>query len=717
MPALADGPGLPKLTGNPSADLAALHGLKLPPLSGDPAADLSALGAPHAPYDALASLTPHPATPAAAARASRPLPVSGLPAAPRDVTQTPATSDRGPGTPENLTGIGGRILKNLVNPVMEQPISTMLQMGPLWPLGVANTAKGLAEQVGGYAGQKAAELTLPPDVRKMAEADPSRIQGADVATQVAALAALPLIHAGLGAVTPDVGPAVGQGFADLAAESKGTAAPAPEVLNEMFARRAAMARAAADAQEAQQAQTTQNTAFSDLLNQAPTGKVAAQVAKTAEPLPGLETNTGAVEDIASQKVADQVAAQAKAEADAAALQAQNEAAAKAQYEATLGSRTPLGVERGIVRRPGGVPVAEAPALPDLTGDLTQDLPAVVPARAQTALPPLSGDAEADLARATQPPIEPHPVEFGAFPEGFAMGGPESRVPEGVPAAPRGNPDVPSQFVTPEVENALNGEPMRDAVLRHIAALGDAIRAKGPEADASDVAALVPEAREMAAAHGIEPAQVEALLEGGRGLARVGGPAPEGVPKQVGPEGLVNRSKFAAAHQAALNEALASAYANGLDKRAVNYAEQTKVRQAFADAVGLDRLQLDPRAFDRLSGAQVVGLKDVLSRNFDGIETLTKALGRPGLSVGEAETINAEIDRLRNQNEQALQGIVRGSSAAGRDLNFLRQMANRTLDPDYWTIQAQRLAGDAKLSDETIADIRRLAREAAEICGA
>lgn len=86
---------------------------------------------------------------------------------------------------KKMTGVSGFVLRNVVDPMLEHPLATALTANPV---GGAIAAAGMAKDVAGYAGQKAAEMTLPADVRKMAEQDPERISGEQAAVEAFMLA-------------------------------------------------------------------------------------------------------------------------------------------------------------------------------------------------------------------------------------------------------------------------------------------------------------------------------------------------------------------------------------------------------------------------------------------------------------------------------------------------------------------------------------------------
>lgn len=155
-----------------------------------------------------------------------------MPAAPRDVTRTPRVApgidpnEQGkPLAPFNVkdpTTYANPILRQVINPALENPFTTAaVGVAPFAAAGASPIA-GLA--VGGamaasmvyhiaqYGWQKAAELTLSPEDRARAEADPERISGESAAVQALMLGLGPLIHVGF------KGPSIGEGMVEAGAK-------------------------------------------------------------------------------------------------------------------------------------------------------------------------------------------------------------------------------------------------------------------------------------------------------------------------------------------------------------------------------------------------------------------------------------------------------------------------------------------------------------------
>lgn len=131
----------------------------------------------------------------------------GIPdAAPRSTLRSPVDALPNPQA-KKLTGLGAAVLRNVVDPALNNPLSTVAMLGgptilagasPL--LGAAAALpmmKPMADQIGGYLGQKAAEVTMDPVDRARAESDPERLRGDDAAVQAAMLALPFLVHGGV----------------------------------------------------------------------------------------------------------------------------------------------------------------------------------------------------------------------------------------------------------------------------------------------------------------------------------------------------------------------------------------------------------------------------------------------------------------------------------------------------------------------------------------
>lgn len=113
----------------------------------------------------------------------------------------------------------------IVQPAMDNPLTTAAFFTP--PGAIIGTAQ-IPIHAAQYAGQKAAELSLPPDVRAMAEKDPQRIPGRQIATELGTAALAGALHAGF------KGPPIAEGM--MEAGVKGAAAESHAQLRTNYTR-------------------------------------------------------------------------------------------------------------------------------------------------------------------------------------------------------------------------------------------------------------------------------------------------------------------------------------------------------------------------------------------------------------------------------------------------------------------------------------------------
>lgn len=103
---------------------------------------------------------------------------------------------------KKIGGVAGAVLRQVVDPMLENPFTTIgttaaLAMPIVGPTLGALMAGQMVYHVAQYGWQKAAELSLSPEDRARAEADPERISGEAAAVQAAMLGLGPLIHVGV----------------------------------------------------------------------------------------------------------------------------------------------------------------------------------------------------------------------------------------------------------------------------------------------------------------------------------------------------------------------------------------------------------------------------------------------------------------------------------------------------------------------------------------
>jgi hypothetical protein len=137
-------------------------------------------------------------------------------------------------------------------------------------------------------------------------------------------------------------------------------------------------------------------------------------------------------------------------------------------------------------------------------------------------------------------------------------------------------------------------------------------------------------------------------------------------------------------QRGLADAERALEARGVTKTKVNLAEQRTQARTFAhqmaDDIGLNRLDLDPDKIGRLTGSEIVAIKEAAGAEMDKITAITKQLADPALPEAHRVGLTKMLAIVTETRDRTLSAVVRASSQKGRDLNFLRQVAHRTLDP-------------------------------------
>ena len=94
---------------------------------------------------------------------------------------------------------------------------------------------------------------------------------------------------------------------------------------------------------------------------------------------------------------------------------------------------------------------------------------------------------------------------------------------------------------------------------------------------------------------------------------------------------------------------------------------------------------------RLTGPEMLAIRNIISANIAAGERLYQQRAK----LPERSEPVAEIDRLitaiEKQNARLLDRFIQARSQTGRDLNNLKIVANRTLDPTVWLSTAQKIA--------------------------
>ena len=115
-------------------------------------------------------------------------------------------------------------------------------------------------------------------------------------------------------------------------------------------------------------------------------------------------------------------------------------------------------------------------------------------------------------------------------------------------------------------------------------------------------------------------------------------------------------------------------------------------------------------------AGVPALKQVVARTAAVVADASKVLADGGASADDVMMAQRVIDSAMETQDRLLSGVVNEQARVGRSLNALKIQAKLSVDPDVWMVHAKRALGDAPMTDDVMANVRRMAREAADACG-
>lgn len=374
------------------------------------------------------------------------IPALPIPSSPRDVTRTPAdTNTKGKPIEAPLEGlqfvpgmegvyaagkVAGAMTRQLVNPVLEHPfmsapllpfaLPAVAAAAPVAAVGAAAvTGIPAAYNVARYGWTKAHELTMSPEERAKSEADPDRVSGEAAAVQAAMLGLAPLIHVATRSV---VGP---PRYLDSPTAARDVMAPqrAAAVARGEFA--AMLERGAAETPADVRAPKGFEPTAADVRAgrvKSVEGLIAPEAARAGRVTP-LETQPASAP---LQEAADINAARRAYEVQRVSEDTQDIAAARtADAERLLGLRDEEQQPLTVRRRPGGAKAEPAPFFESPQGAETLGAMAARHGLPEDANPyhpesPLAPEWQAGHDNATQ--------SYPVFPEGFTMGGAESRIP-------------------------------------------------------------------------------------------------------------------------------------------------------------------------------------------------------------------------------------------------------------------------------------------------
>lgn len=201
---------------------------------------------------------------------------------------------------------------------------------------------------------------------------------------------------------------------------------------------------------------------------------------------------------------------------------------------------------------------------------------------------------------------------------------------------------------------------------------------------------------------------ELRRRGGAGPSPPGRPSPAGTP--IEPTDFVNPAKFdvdATGEQRLADEVTRIVAQHGLaPKEKVTWEETRRIARQLG-------LQLETQGVPlgrRLTGPELLAIRNIVSANIEQLEQLYQRLASEEGMKASAEAlqpVRRQIAKLEGQNSQLLQRFIPERSEAGRLLNSLKIIANRTLDPAVWLEKAKQLTGGVDLPEDVRIKIREL----------
>ena len=204
----------------------------------------------------------------------------------------------------------------------------------------------------------------------------------------------------------------------------------------------------------------------------------------------------------------------------------------------------------------------------------------------------------------------------------------------------------------------------------------------------------------------------ALGAGGRALARRGGPklrpgtveaeleniraqrAPERFMDTgpVNPDDYVNVKKFAldeSGSERLRTEVSRIVKDEGIHPKQVVSWDQTR---AMARELGVgDLTKADVNT--RLGGPEMLGIRNIVRTNLEALDGLYGQLKAPLDDVAR-KRVDQAIGTLEHQNDALLGRFIRARTQTGRDLNNLKILANRVMDPVAWVAKATNMMESA-----------------------
>jgi hypothetical protein len=108
-------------------------------------------------------------------------------------------------------------------------------------------------------------------------------------------------------------------------------------------------------------------------------------------------------------------------------------------------------------------------------------------------------------------------------------------------------------------------------------------------------------------------------------------------------------------------------------------------------------------------AQHLAAANIVSENMERIVSLSPKVTDFSIPLAEREAAQIEINRLTHDVTEFTGGISKSREAGGRRLNAMKILANRSMEPSTWIVQAERAKG-VPLNTEEMASIHGFVKE-------
>lgn len=139
---------------------------------------------------------------------------------------------------------------------------------------------------------------------------------------------------------------------------------------------------------------------------------------------------------------------------------------------------------------------------------------------------------------------------------------------------------------------------------------------------------------------------------------------------------------------------------GISKREVRSFEDMRKLAAAYETETDALLKRDKK----ISDAEVIALRNLVSQNSD---FLAKNENKVFPSEQENAIHQQKVNAAQVQINQALKKLVKGGTEAGRTVVAFKQLANKSMDPTFWYLQAQKILGEKNLTPEMQSQINKL----------